>query len=130
MEGSQVSEFRVVMEVTTDDYEGLIELFSEAAAAIEQDIPRAVAWEVFGDETAGRALIIEEFESEDAANAYEQLMESKGLRERAYGLFTSARALILSPVGQTIWSEIASRPTSHCLLPVSGFRRTEKNSVS
>jgi quinol monooxygenase YgiN len=123
MEESQVNEFRVVMEVTTDDYEDLIELFREAAAAVREDIPGAVAWEVFGDETAGRALVFEEFQSEDAANAYEQLMESKGFIERAYGLFTSARVFILSAVDQPIWSEIAARPTSHCLLPVSGFRR-------
>lgn len=97
-----MSAFRVVMEVTADDYEDLLELFREAAAAIKQKIPGAVAWEVFGDETTGRALIFEEFQSEEAANAYEQLMESKGFIEQAYGMFTSARVFILSPVDQPI----------------------------
>lgn len=118
-----MSGFRVVMEATTDDYEKLVELLREASALIEQHIPGAVAWEVFGDEANRRVLILEEFESEDAADAYEQLMESRGLIERAYELFTSARVFILNPVTHPIWSEIATRATSHILLPISGFRR-------
>jgi len=43
MEESQVNEFRVVMEVTTDDYEDLIELFREAAGVVREDIPGAVS---------------------------------------------------------------------------------------
>ena len=118
-----MGDFRVVVEVTTDKYQELGELLREASASIEQQISGAMAWEAFGDETTGRVLILEEFQSEDAANAYEQLMESEGFVERAFDLFTSARTLILNPVEQPVWSEIAARPTSHCLLPVSGFRR-------
>lgn len=113
------------MEATTNDYEGLAELFEEASASIEQHVPGAVAWEVFGDPTTGRFLLQEEFEDEDAADAYEQLMESHGFIDRAYDLFTSARVWILSPVTQPIWSEIAARPSSHRLAPVTGFHRRD-----
>ncbi len=124
-----MGEFRVVMEVTTNTYGKLVELLREASTSIEQRIPGTVAWEVFGDEATGRVLIVEEFQNEDAADAYEKLMESSGFVERAYDLFTSARVLILNPVTQSIWSEIAARPTSHCLLPISGFRRLDGDNL-
>jgi hypothetical protein len=43
-----MGEFRVVMEVTTDNYEGLVALLREVSASIERHLSGAVAWEAFG----------------------------------------------------------------------------------
>ena len=44
---------------------------------------------------------------------------------RAYELFTSARVLTLDPISKPTWTAIAARPSSHRLLPISGFRRVD-----
>ena len=118
-----MGEFRVVMEVTTDNDEGLVALFREVSLSIERHLSGAVAWEAFGDEATGTVLIQEVFRSEDDADAYEEHMESNGFIARAYELFTSARVLTLDPISKPTWTAIAARPSSHRLLPISGFRR-------
>jgi hypothetical protein len=39
-----MGEFRVVMKVTTDNYEGLVALFREVSLSIEWHLSGAVAW--------------------------------------------------------------------------------------
>ena len=120
-----MSLFRVVMEVTTDDFDGLMDLFAEATASLEEHLPGTLAWETFADEASGKVLIYEVHRDESAANAYEHHMDSQGFVARAFELFTSARVIILSPVHESIWSAIAARPTSEVLLPRAGFSRAD-----
>jgi hypothetical protein len=118
-----MGEFRVLMEVTTDNYEGLVVLFREVSLSIERHLSGAVAWEAFGDEATGTVPIQEVFRSEDDADAYEKHMESNAFIARAYELFTSARVLTLGSISKPTWTAIAARPSSHRLSPNSGIRR-------
>lgn len=119
-----MSPFRVMVEVTTDEVDRLVELLTDVAASIEGHLPGTLAWETFVDEISGRALIYEVHRDEAAADDYERYMESEGLIEPAFDLFTSARVVILSPVHGSIWSAIAARPTSEALLASAGFTRS------
>ncbi len=42
------------MEVTTDDFDGLMDLFAEATASLEEHLPGTLAWETFADEVSVR----------------------------------------------------------------------------
>lgn len=118
-----MAEFRALVEMTTNNYQDLIDLMQEASSSIEQELSGVVAWETFGDEETGTVLIHEVFVDEDAAETYEEFMESKGFPERAFELLNSARVLILDPVTRPSWTEVAARPSSLCLRPISAFRR-------
>ncbi|MFZ0626567.1 MAG: hypothetical protein WAN34_08730 [Acidimicrobiia bacterium] len=111
------------MEVTTDDVENLTRLFADVAESIEEHLPGTLAWETFVDEASGRALIYEVHQNEDAAEVYEVHMASAGFIARSYELFTSAKATILNPVQQAVWTEIAERPSSVVLSRSAGFSR-------
>ena len=118
-----MSLFRVVMEVTTDDIEGLTRLFAEVTRSLKTHLPGTLAWETFVDESSGRALVYQVHQNEEAADAYEEHMASEGFVAKAFELLTSSRVILLNPVEQDTWTGIAERPTSVVLSPSFGFSR-------
>jgi quinol monooxygenase YgiN len=63
---------RVIAELTVKDFQAASNFVQRVTSFVEANLPGAVAWEAFTDESTGRWIWYEVFEDEQALTAYER----------------------------------------------------------
>ena len=90
--------FRSMVDWTTDNYEGVVDLARRMSGYMEANEPDVLAFEWFGDEASGRVVWYQVYRDEEAFLKHAQLMEEEGFRDEALGLLSLDRIVALTPI--------------------------------
>jgi hypothetical protein len=91
----------MITQVIVHDYDGAIDVFSRAAAVVEDGLPNALAWDIFVDEGHEHAIMYEEFTDENALSEYEAKLIGLGYRDELRKYVELDNILVLGPVSDS-----------------------------
>ncbi|MEN8235136.1 MAG: hypothetical protein ABFR89_09475 [Actinomycetota bacterium] len=90
--------FRSIVDWTTDDYEGVVDLARRMTDYVGANEPDALAFEWFGDQATGHVVWYQVYRDEEAFLDHAQKMKEEGFRDEALQLLSLDRIVSLTPV--------------------------------